>query len=349
VTITGGASFGSHDLVYAWDSKSALTIEGTAPKFDDWDSVYATGDSTVTVDDGNFGNHDSIFATDESQVTLDGSRFGDGDTAYASCDSTLRVEDSCFGSGFSVSATDGGDLTVLNAAFKDAGWVQLQGGAATIDGTAACIRGGVLDFMTAVGLTELDFDNGRGTDYGEAIFGDANGLDVTVNGFAGTKPNLANSDGIELAGVWCVQSETSCDGTLTLTLRDGCETATFNFDDFDGKLHIADVDGNTVITDPAVSTVASTSSVSVGGPGNDTFVFSPGVGAETISNFNPQADTIELDHFASVQNTQQLAAAITADPHGDAVIELGHGDSVTIPGVSVSYLEQHLQSLVHLH
>ena len=58
-----------------------------------------------------------------------------------------------------------------------------------------------------------------------------------------------------------------------------------------------------------------------GGPGNDNFVFAPGVGADTIVNFNPKADTIELDHFANVQTTQQLAAAITTDAHGDAVIE----------------------------
>jgi hypothetical protein len=94
---------------------------------------------------------------------------------------------------------------------------------------------------------------------------------------------------------------------------------------------------------------ASTVSVTVGGPGNDNFVFAPGVGADTITNFNPQADTIELDHFANVQNAQQLAAAITPDVHGNAVLELGHGDSIAIPGVSASFLQQHLASMVHLH
>ena len=85
------------------------------------------------------------------------------------------------------------------------------------------------------------------------------------------------------------------------------------------------------------------------GAGNETFVFNPGIGADTINNFNPQADMIELDHFADVENLQQLAAAITTDAHGDATIELGHGDSIAIPGVTASYLQAHLQSLVHLH
>jgi hypothetical protein len=105
------------------------------------------------------------------------------------------------------------------------------------------------------------------------------------------------------------------------------------------------------LTDPQnlAENVNQTVSVSIGGPGNDNFVFQPGVGADTIINFNPQADTIELDHFANVQSVQQLASLITTDAHGDAVIELGHNDSITLPGVTTSYLQAHLQSLVHLH
>jgi hypothetical protein len=105
------------------------------------------------------------------------------------------------------------------------------------------------------------------------------------------------------------------------------------------------------LTDPQnlAENVNQTVSVSIGGPGNDNFVFQPGVGADTIINFNPQADTIELGHFANVQSVQQLASLITTDAHGDAVIELGHNDSITLPGVTTSYLQAHLQSLVHLH
>jgi hypothetical protein len=72
------------------------------------------------------------------------------------------------------------------------------------------------------------------------------------------------------------------------------------------------------------------------------------MGADTIVNFNIQADTIELDHFANAQTIQQLQALITNDSHGDAVIALGHGDSVTLPGVNTSQLQQALASVVHL-
>ncbi len=327
MTITGGAQFGSNDQVYA-DGGSTLLIKDVGSDFHDYDAVYATGDS---------------------QLTLDSSSFGDCDTVSASCDSTLLIKNGSFGSDVSISVTQGGNLTVLDATFGKGEAVGLSGGVATIDGTNVSIKGGILDFAGAADVREINFDNGTGKDYSEVVFSDANGLDVTVNDFAGTKPKLADSDGIELTGIWTVESKTTSYGTVTLELKDGCETATFNFDDFDGKLTIADVNGNTLITDPAPATNSSSPSVSVGGAGNDTFVFAPGIGSETLSNFNPQNDAIELDHFGNAQTMQELAALITTDAHGDAAIEFGHGDNIAIPGMTASYLQAHLQSLVHLH
>jgi len=86
--------------------------------------------------------------------------------------------------------------------------------------------------------------------------------------------------------------------------------------------------------------VNQTVSVSIGGPGNDNFVFAPGIGADTITNFNPQQDTIELDHFANAQTVQELQSLITTDAHGDAVINLGHNDSITLPGVTAPQVQQ---------
>ena len=102
-------------------------------------------------------------------------------------------------------------------------------------------------------------------------------------------------------------------------------------------------------TNPVATLTDGAPQVSIGGPGNDTFVFHPGEGAMTIGNFNPQADTIELDHFANIQHVQDLAAMITTDGHGGALIGLGSHDSIDIPAVTASYLQAHLQSLVHLH
>jgi hypothetical protein len=73
-------------------------------------------------------------------------------------------------------------------------------------------------------------------------------------------------------------------------------------------------------------------------------VFHPGIGLDTIVNFDPQHDTIELDHFTNIQSMQQLESLITADAHGDAVIALGHHDSITVAGVNAVQLQQLAQT-----
>ncbi len=98
--------------------------------------------------------------------------------------------------------------------------------------------------------------------------------------------------------------------------------------------------------------VTQTVSVTIGGPGNDNFVFAPGIGADTITNFNPQHDSLELAHFANVQTAQELQALISTDAHGDAMINLGHNDSVTLAGVTETQLQQVIQAghvLLHVH
>jgi len=92
-----------------------------------------------------------------------------------------------------------------------------------------------------------------------------------------------------------------------------------------------------------------TVSVSIGGPGNDNFVFHPGIGADTIINFDPHQDTIELDNFTNLQALQQLQSIVTPDIHGNAFIDLGHGDSITFAGTTAAQLQAVLQSAVHLH
>ena len=108
---------------------------------------------------------------------------------------------------------------------------------------------------------------------------------------------------------------------------------------------------NVNVADPQnpAANVKQIISVSIGGPGDDQFILHPGIGADTIINFNPQQDIIGLDHFANVQTMQQLASLITSDAHGDAMIELGHSDSITIPGVTQTFLQAHLEALVRLH
>jgi len=103
---------------------------------------------------------------------------------------------------------------------------------------------------------------------------------------------------------------------------------------------------NVSLTDaqnPAVDQ-SQAGAVTIGGPGNDNFVFAPGVGADTVLNFNPQQDTIEFDHFANVQTVQELQSLITTNTHGDAVIDLGNHDSVTLANTTTAQLQQAIQA-----
>jgi len=266
---------------------------------------------------------------------------------------------------YGVIDANGGNLYV-EASVDNAGTgqIEVQSGTLTLNdavtgtGSAIIAGGATLDFAAAASVSQITFNNGSGPTYGEVIFGNESGLnhlDATVYGFAGS--NSSNSDVIDLAGTWTQQSETTSGGNTTLVLADsanGGETVTLTFDNFTDSLTVvSDGHGGTEIYDPPGTGSSSASSnggsVSITGPGNDTFVFHPGMGAETISNFNPQVDNIELDHFANAQNFQQLAADITSNAHGDALIELGHNDSITVAGMTAAQLQAHLQSFVHLH
>ncbi len=217
-------------------------------------------------------------------------------------------------------------------------------------GGKAIVESGTLIFEAQSDMNVI-FNNGpNGTGYGELVLKDGGEFSGQISGFSGTASGVAHSDAIDLLGIDYNSSdfrEAYDRATGALSMADGANSATLSFNNFGGTFGFAsDGHDGVLITDrPAVSG----SSVSIGGPGNDTFVSNPGMGAETISNFNSQTDVIELDHFAKVHSVQQLSSLVTTDAHGEAFIDLGHNDSIAIPGVAASYLQAHLQSLVHLH
>ena len=81
-------------------------------------------------------------------------------------------------------------------------------------------------------------------------------------------------------------------------------------------------------------------SVSIGGPGNDHFVFTPGVRANSVANFNPHHDTVELNHSAETENIHELQSLVTPDAHGDASINPVHNDNLTLPGSNPPEVQQ---------
>jgi hypothetical protein len=98
------------------------------------------------------------------------------------------------------------------------------------------------------------------------------------------------------------------------------------------------------------NTAAQSLSVTIGGPGNDTFVFKSGFGADVIANAT-SSDTIELDRFSSITSINHLQALLTEAQTGhsqslfesangghDTIINLGNHDSITLANVQVADL-----------
>ena len=311
-----------------------------------------TNDSNI-VGAGHIGNGDGdLWLVNQNCATIDAN----------SCEQTLTLDTGCnqVTNAGTLAADNGGMLDVHSSVNNTGGSIKVSDGGFAdfekgITGGTATVQGGKLEFDAASSV-DVTFDN-SGRHYGELILGDVKDFPGTIFGFNGQGsecPSLLTSGEIDLRGVAVgnVCFSESADGDAIITIMKDPHTvlATITIDNFNfSNLEKAsDGHGGTIILDPPAS--ASTGpSVSIGGAGNDTFTFHPGEGAQTIANFNPQNETIELDHFANIHNLQELAAAITPDMHGSAVLELGHGDSIAIPGVSATFLQQNLQSLVHLH
>ncbi len=133
--------------------------------------------------------------------------------------------------------------------------------------------------------------------------------------------------------------------TGVLTASHGSHGASLTFQGFvgdDSNFHFAsDGHAGMLICDPPAPPAAVS--------GSDNFVFRPGMGIETVQNFDLLHDTIELDHFANAQTMEQPMSLIAADAHSNAVIELGHSDSFTVAGWTPQQLQTALNSVVHLH
>ena len=82
-----------------------------------------------------------------------------------------------------------------------------------------------------------------------------------------------------------------------------------------------------------------------GGNGPDTILFRPGFGPNTITDFDVSNDVIQFDK--SIFQLVSAIAAHTLESAAGAVINDGHGDSVTLAGVSAAQLSAN-PSVFHL-
>ena len=234
-------------------------------------------------------------------------------------------------------ATGSGTLDITDNV-KGTGNIEIGNGATVeLGGTAT----NLVTFEGSTGTLQID---SSGTSCHYSIFG---GGALLPAGDEIYLPNIsfdAAADSYNAnTGVITVSNGTS-GGTVTIDVAGGVGSGdTFVFESQGSGTLVYDPPSGTEILDPPVK--SSGTSVSADG---DTFIFHPGMGADIASNFTAKTDTIDLEHFANIGSDRQLSSQIASNAHGDAVIELGHHDSITLPGVSANTLQAHLHSLVHL-
>jgi hypothetical protein len=75
----------------------------------------------------------------------------------------------------------------------------------------------------------------------------------------------------------------------------------------------------------------------IGGPGHDTFTFSPGFGRATVTDFDPAKDILQIDH-SLFGSAKAVLANTRDDGHGNTVITYDATDAVTLIGVTKAVL-----------
>ncbi len=75
-----------------------------------------------------------------------------------------------------------------------------------------------------------------------------------------------------------------------------------------------------------------------GAGGNDLFVFAQPIGHDTIYNFNPATDTVDLIGVAGIGSFSDIQANVADDANGNAVITIGPDETITLHGVHAASL-----------
>jgi len=75
-----------------------------------------------------------------------------------------------------------------------------------------------------------------------------------------------------------------------------------------------------------------------GGKGTDTYVFTGHFGQNTITNYNPAKDLIELSQFKSLDAVQQATHQVGTGANTATVITVDAADTITLTGVSLSQM-----------
>ncbi len=195
----------------------------------------------------------------------------------------------------------------------------------------------------------VTFDNGTGTAYGELVLGHVADFAGQISGFAGTAPDMAHSDAIDLTDIafgsnitLAYDDNAGTDTGGTLTIFDSGNTVghiAFASGEFSAASFnlSADGSGGTLITDPPVPTPsiaaattspddrvntivshASSGDILTGTDGHDNFVFNAvtdtraGAGHfDTITNFTPTTANHDTIDFSAIAGITGVQGLLT--------------------------------------
>jgi hypothetical protein len=210
-------------------------------------------------------------------------------------------------------------------------------------------------------------DSETGESSNSALAGSGTIILVAPAGVSGSPINLAltdpttdTSDTISLTVTgtqpdWSLNAGTqNSDGSWTVHTSDPASLAITTSAGFVGAaaIHVTEIwtnadgsIGNATVVDNVEAYAAGSPIFAISGDdfltassGHDLLVFSQPIGHDTIYNFDPSADQIDLIGYAGFGGFSDIQAHTADDAAGNAVITLGDGQSITLHGVDAASL-----------
>lgn len=138
-----------------------------------------------------------------------------------------------------------------------------------------------------------------------------------IDGFAGTAPDAAHSDAIDLVGVTFAELTTQQQGNnVVLQVTEAGHTTQFTFDNFGGMLKFAsDGHGGTMIFDPPAPTTPTHAVAATTASGDSfNFSFQPAKGAEAPAHFDWLHNT-PIESHVPQQFSAWDAQGVGLEPH----------------------------------
>ena len=352
VTLQGGGyltlSDSHENIIFGTNSATTLTnVDNTI-----------SGAGQIGIGDGNLTLVNEAHGTINANIsggtlTLDtGHTITNDGLLEATNGGTLQIDDAVSGSGSAIIA--GGTLIFdaqsnVNVTFDNGPGTPAYG--ELVLGHASDFSGQISGFTgtepdtahsDAIDLKDISFGSNITFAYDDNAGTDTGGT-LTIFDSGNTVDNITFANGEYTTASFTFSSDES-GGTLITDPPTGASTQT--------TTEPATIDngasqgGNSVVTpvetSPNGTTVAATSANQsmTGNGNNDTFVFAPGFGHDTITNFQPTTDVLQIDHSVFA-NVQALLAATQDDGHGNAVITADAHDSLTLQHVTVAQLQAH--------